>query len=122
MKKPVPTLHAPLFTCGLQVSVNGRELGNGCPPNVKVDENVYTVGVLGVGTKIPNCRTQIGRQKDGCRSGFPVGSRVTSPPGCEAEAVNGTESQSAGNVVRRKMAVSQISFIDLPSNRRMQIV
>jgi hypothetical protein len=101
----------PSKPCGVQVSVKGKGAGNACPPNVKVDENMYTVGVLGFGTVISNSIKQIGRQKEGCRSGFPVGSRITTPPGCTASTVIEMESQTAGNVVREKMAVSQISFM-----------
>lgn len=114
IKKAVTMPHVPGFT---QVTVNGIGVGNSCPPNVRVDENVYTVGVLGVGTLVSNSRTQNGRQKDGCRSGFPVGSRITSPPGCTASTVNETESQTAGRVVRKKIAVSQISFMIFPQSK-----
>jgi hypothetical protein len=84
-----------------------------CSPNVKVDENVYTVGVLGSGRKVPNCRRHCGKQKDGCRRGFPLGSIVSDPPGWSGETVNGTESQNAGKVAREKMAASEISVHDL---------
>jgi hypothetical protein len=110
IKKARPTPHSSK-PCGVQVSVTGKGAGNACPPNVKVDENVYTVGVLGFGTVRSNSRIQSGWQKEGCSTGFAVGSRITTPPGCIASMVRGRESQTAGKVVRKKMAASEVSFI-----------
>ena len=109
-KKEAPTLHAPGFPWGVQIIVNGAPTMT-CPANVRVDENVYVVGVLGFGSEVSNCRKHTGRQKDDRRSGFPLGSMVTNPLGCTATTVNGTESQNADNVANKRKAESEISLM-----------
>jgi hypothetical protein len=54
-KKKVPSLHVPGFSCGVQVIVIGAPTITNTP-NVTVEENVYTVGVLGSGREVTNPR------------------------------------------------------------------
>jgi hypothetical protein len=118
-KKELPTLHAPGFSCGVHVIVIGAPTITN-PPTARVDENAYTVGMLGSGRNVSNCRKQTGEQKDGCRSGFSLGFIVTSPLGCRTATVNGTESQNADRVAKKNKAARETSFILSPLNRRIE--